>query len=74
MFLGYMCGIFEDIINNIRDIPSEIKVWLYIGSIAFMIIFGYKAVKENLLAKKNLNLAWFVPVILLLLFIILLGV
>ena len=67
MSISYLCSVWGKMINTLRGIPDNVKIWLYIGSAILMLLFLWKAIKVNFNAKneKKMNFLWFLPVLLL---------
>lgn len=73
--LSFFSDIWGEMINTLRNIPDNIKVWIYVGCAIFLFAFLVKAFRVNFNAKdsKKINILWFLPVVLLILFIIMLS-
>ena len=67
MGISYLCNIWGEMINTLRGIPEEVKIWLYVGSAILIFLFLWKGIKVNFNYKseKKINFLWFLPVLLL---------
>ena len=76
MGISYLCNVWGEMINTLRGIPDNVKIWIYIGSVILMLLFMWKAIKINFNAKneKKMNFLWFLPVLLLAGFIVMLSI
>ena len=74
-FLLSLHDVWGEMINTLRSIPSNIKIWIYLACIAIIFFCLYKGFKNNFNPKneKKRNALWFLPIFIMIFFIYMLS-